>query len=86
MLIRLAPRAPPTSLIADAHAASLFVHGWTFRAENVFLPDAFKRPGGDTVLGDLAGEITTFLKQDMDGFFTDHVDVGVRSRDAFLTS
>ncbi len=28
----------PTSLVADAHAAGLKVHGWTFRAENHFLP------------------------------------------------
>ena len=32
----------PTTLIADAHAAGLAVHGWTFRAENVFLPPEFR--------------------------------------------
>lgn len=27
----------PTTLVADAHAAGLKVHPWTFRAENSFL-------------------------------------------------
>lgn len=74
----------PTTLITDAHAAGLLVHGWTFRAENFFLPPAFKGPGGDDGLGDLDGEITTFLEEGMDGFFTDHPDIGVRARDAFV--
>jgi glycerophosphoryl diester phosphodiesterase len=73
----------PTTLIADAHAAGLIVHGWTFRAENLFLPNAFKRPGGDAALGNLAGEIAKFLEQGMDGFFTDQADIGVRARDGF---
>ena len=30
----------PTDLVADAHAAGLAVHAWTFRAENYFLPQA----------------------------------------------
>jgi glycerophosphoryl diester phosphodiesterase len=75
----------PTTLITDAHAAGLIVHGWAFRAENFFLPNEFKRPGGDTALGDLAGEITVFLGRGMDGFFTDQADVGVRARDSFMT-
>ena len=29
---------PPTSFVADAHAAGLLVHPYTFRAENMFLP------------------------------------------------
>jgi glycerophosphoryl diester phosphodiesterase len=74
----------PTALIADAHAAGLIVHGWTFRAENVFLPNELKGPGGDAALGDLAGEIGRFLEQGMDGFFTDQADIGVRARDAFV--
>lgn len=74
----------PTTLIADAHAAGLIVHGWTFRAENRFLLEEFKRPGGDAALGDLAGEIMTFLAQGMDGFFTDQPDIGARVRGAFV--
>ena len=73
----------PTTLIADAHAAGLAVHGWTFRAENVFLPPEFRSAGGDAERGDLDAEITAFLEQGMDGFFTDQADIGVRARDAF---
>lgn len=76
----------PTTLIAEAHAAGLIVHGWTFRAENFFLPGEFKRPGGDAAPGDLAGEITAFLAQGMDGLFTDQPDVGARARDAFVAA
>lgn len=76
----------PTTLIADAHAAGLIVHGWTFRAENFFLPKKLQAPGGDAASGDLAGEITTFLRCGMDGFFTDQPDIGVRARDAFAIS
>ena len=76
----------PTALIADAHAAGLIVHGWTFRAENAFLPREFKGPGGHGAPGDLAGEITAFLAQGMDGFFTDQPDIGARARDAFVTA
>ena len=76
----------PTTLIADARAAGLIVHGWTFRAENCFLPQELRRPGGDAAPGDLAGEITAFLAQGMDGFFTDQPDIGARVRDAFVTA
>lgn len=72
----------PTTLIADAHAAGLVVHGWTFRAENYFLPPKFRSSGGEVKYGDLIAEITIFLEQGMDGFFTDQADVGVRARDS----
>ena len=63
----------PTSLVADAHAAGLRVHAWTFRAERAFLPAGV----------DLEGELREFLATGMDGFFTDQADVGVRARDAY---
>ena len=77
---------PPTSLIHNAHAAGLIVHGWTFRAENTFLPNDFKssNPANLAEFGDLKGEITTFLKAGMDGFFTDMADLGDKARDAFV--
>lgn len=75
----------PTSLVADAHAAGLIVHGWTFRAENCFLPTDFRGGGGAADAGDLEGELATFLALGMDGFFTDQPNVGVRARDAFVT-
>lgn len=76
----------PTTLVADAHAAGLLVHGWTFRAENYFLPTNFRSAGTDADRGDLGGEIELFLDLGMDGFFTDQSDIGVRTRDAFAGS
>ncbi len=64
-----------TSLVADAHAAGLKVHPWTFRAESAFLPAGM----------DLEEELREFLDVGIDGFFTDQADIGVGVRDAFMT-
>jgi glycerophosphoryl diester phosphodiesterase len=69
--------AAPTPVIADAHAAGLEVHGWTFRAENTFLPVDLRSSANPTAVGNLAGEIEVFLAAGMDGFFTDNADIGV---------
>jgi glycerophosphoryl diester phosphodiesterase len=71
----------PTSLVNDAHAAGLKVHVWTMRAENNYLPKQFGNGESAGDLGNLAGEIAVFLKTGIDGFFTDHPDIGVRARD-----
>lgn len=68
----------PTSLAANAHAVGLRVHGWTFRAENHFLPRDL-RSGDDTALGEMAAEVQAYLRTGMDGFFTDHPMLGVRA-------
>ncbi|MBA3624535.1 MAG: glycerophosphodiester phosphodiesterase [Methylibium sp.] len=74
----------PTSLVADAHAAGLLVHGYTFRAENAFLPDEFDAGSDPAALGDLAGQVRAFLQLGLDGFFTDHPFLGKQARDAFV--
>ena len=74
----------PTSLVQDAHAAGLIVHGWTFRAENNFLPNEFDSSANPADLGDLAGQIKAFLALGMDGFFSDHPFLGKQARDAFV--
>lgn len=74
----------PTALIGDAHAVGLVVHGWTFRAENAFLPKNFDVGADPAAYGDLEGEIALFLKAGMDGFFSDNPDIGVAARDAFV--
>ena len=74
----------PTSLVADAHAAGLLVHPWTFRAENTFLPREYQRGGVSSQYGDLKGELLAYLATGIDGFFTDQADVGVAARAAFL--
>ncbi len=74
----------PTSLIADAHAAGLLVHAYTFRAENAFLPDEFDVGSNPAALGDMAGLVKAFLSLGMDGFFTDHPLIGRQARDMFV--
>lgn len=72
----------PTSLVADAHAAGLKVHPWTYRAENVFLPTRFRRGGDPATHGDVAGEIRAAIGLGIDGFFTDYPLIGVETRRA----
>lgn len=74
----------PTTLVSDAHNAGLIVHGWTFRAENNFLPTDFDIGTDPAALGDLAGQIKAFLALGMDGFFTDHAFLGRQARDDFI--
>jgi glycerophosphoryl diester phosphodiesterase len=62
--------AEPTSLVADAHAAGLRVHPWTFRPEPEFLPDG--------VDGDQ--ELDCFLALGVDGVFADDPGAAVAAR------
>ena len=76
--------APPTPLVADAHAAGLQVHPWTFRRENVFLPADFQTgdatdPGFLHDPGDLRAEIAAFLAASVDGLFSDNPDIAVEA-------
>jgi glycerophosphoryl diester phosphodiesterase len=75
--------ATPSSLVADAHARGLQVHAWTFRAESSFLPSTLRAGEGPKAFGNLEGELRAFLVAGLDGFFTDHADIGVRARDGF---
>jgi glycerophosphoryl diester phosphodiesterase len=73
---------PPTRLVADAHAAGLVVQGWTFRRENAFLPEDFRRgdPASADYLrlpGDLAAEVRLFAGLGVDRVLSDHPDVAV---------
>ncbi|KTT70406.1 glycerophosphodiester phosphodiesterase [Sphingomonas sanguinis] len=74
----------PTTLVADAHAAGLRVHPWTYRAENYFVRPAFRKDTDPKAHGDVAGEIRAALGQGIDGFFTDFPHIGVETRNAFL--
>lgn len=73
----------PTTLVRDAHAAGLTVHGWTFRAENQFLPNEFDSSANAGEWGDLAGQILAFLRLGLDGIFTDHPFLGRQAIDQF---
>jgi len=69
-------------LVRDAHAAGLRLHPWTFRAENQFLAEPFRRGTDPAAHGDLAGEIAAALRLGIDGFFTDYPGIGVAARGA----
>ena len=70
----------PTPVIRDAHRADLTVTGWTFRRENQFLPLQYRSSDDPNAVGDLNGEIETFLDAGMDNVFTDNPDVGQEAR------
>jgi glycerophosphoryl diester phosphodiesterase len=66
----------PTRLVADAHAAGLAVHPWTFRSENAFLPAELRTgdpddPGQARAHGDAAAEYRLFRALGVDGVFSD---------------
>ena len=72
-----------TGLARRARAAGLGIHVWTLRAENEFLPPDLRLPGDASVKGDLDAEIRALLDAGITGFFSDHPDLAVRSRDAW---
>ena len=67
---------PPTSLIADAHKAGLFVHAYTFRNE--------KRRLAFDYAGDPQAEYLQFYRLGVDGLFSDFTDTALAARDAYL--
>ena len=66
----------PTTLIADAHKAGLFVHAYTFRNEK-------RRLTADTN-GDPKLEYRQFYRLGLDGLFSDFADTAIQARDAYL--
>jgi glycerophosphoryl diester phosphodiesterase len=63
---------PPTNVVADAHAAGLFVHTWTFRNEPRRLASDYK--------GDPVNEYRAFFGLGVDGLFSDFPDAAVKGR------
>lgn len=66
----------PTNVLADAHAAGLFVHVYTFRNEKKYLAGVYK--------GDPAAEYLTFFRAGVDGVFSDFSNTAVAARKTFL--
>ena len=66
----------PTSLIADAHRAGLFVHTYTFRSEQEYLAGFYQ--------GDPTAEYLAFFRAGIDGVFTDFANTGFAARAAYL--
>ena len=66
-----------TPFVDAAHAAGLFVHVYTFRAENPFLPPAFQRAGEPH--GNLLGEMLLLLSAGLS-----QVSTGFRVKESLL--
>ncbi len=66
----------PTTLIADAHKAGLFVHAYTFRNEARRLAFDYN--------GDPQSEYLQFLRLGIDGLFSDFSDTAVAARASYL--
>jgi glycerophosphoryl diester phosphodiesterase len=66
----------PTTLVADAHKAGLFVHPFTFRNESRRLAMDYQKDG--------TNEYMAFYKTGVDGVFTDFTDTALAARKAWL--
>lgn len=71
-----ATSAVPTTLVADAHRAGLFVHPFTFRNESRRLARDYQ--------GDPKNEYLAFYRLGVDGVFTDFTDTALAARAAWL--
>ena len=66
----------PTTLVADAHKAGLFVHPFTFRNENRRLASDYQ--------GDPKDEYLAYYRLGVDGVFTDFTDTALAARAIYL--
>jgi glycerophosphoryl diester phosphodiesterase len=67
----------PTSLIADAHKAGLFVHAFTFRSEPGRLAGYFNN--------DAAAEYLVYFRAGIDGVFSDFANTAFAARKTYQT-
>ncbi|KLN57027.1 glycerophosphodiester phosphodiesterase [Variovorax paradoxus] len=66
----------PTTLVADAHKAGLFVHPFTFRNESRRLAADYNKDGRN--------EYAVYYKLGVDGVFTDFTDTAIAARADYL--
>jgi len=72
---------PPTTFIADAHAAGLDVVPYTFRNENQFLPAELRKGTDPNAYGNAIKEYEQFFALGVDGLFSDNPDTAKTARD-----
>ncbi|QHY95507.1 Glycerophosphoryl diester phosphodiesterase precursor [Streptomyces sp. S4.7] len=72
----------PFTLLADAHRAGLKVGAYTFRAENQYLPAAFRRGTDPNAFGDAFAEYALHFGRGVDAVVTDYPDIASMARDA----
>jgi glycerophosphoryl diester phosphodiesterase len=72
---------PATNLIDDARANGLKVIVWTFRAENIFLPQGDRRGNDPAARGDLTAMLKRFYAYGVDAVFSDFPAVAVQARE-----
>ena len=69
-----------TGLVDLAHEHGLFVHVWTMRDENNFLPADFREGSSRAAHGDARGEYLRFFAAGVDGVFSDFTQSAVAAR------
>jgi glycerophosphoryl diester phosphodiesterase len=72
--------APPTDLVANAHANGLAVHPWTVRAENFFLPKSLQRGTDPAAHGDVEAVYKALFAAGVDGLFSDFPGLAAKAR------
>ena len=74
----------PTNLVDFSHDAGLFVHAFTFRNENSFLPVDFRVGTDPREYGLALEEYRLFYDLGVDGVFSDHPDTAIEARADFV--
>lgn len=75
----------PSALVRNAHAAGLRVVVFTVRAENQFMATNFRRGTDPNAFGRMPAEVRALLDAGVDALFSDHADIAVRARDAWVS-
>lgn len=74
-------RTAPGSLVADAHAAGLFVVVYTVRDENKFLPVDLRLGTDEAAHGNARAEYLGYFDAGVEGVFADYPASAVRARE-----